>query len=76
MAEQTREQKEAAIKVVSLAMWSAVGMLLVLAVLFYLEIIPSEQGDLIAMGLAGLALLDVIVIKVLTAKMRANLDPS
>jgi hypothetical protein len=76
MTEQTREQKEAAIKMVSLAMWGAIIVLIVLAVLFYSGIIPSESGKLVAMAMVVVAVADVVVVKFLVAKMRAGLDTS
>ena len=74
MAEQTREQKEASIKMVSLVMRGGILMLLVLAVMFYSEIIPSEMGELIALVMVGVAIADFFVLKFLLAKMRADLD--
>lgn len=74
MAEQTREQKEASMKMVSLVMRSGILMLLVLAVLFYSGIIPSEIGELIAFVMVGVAIADFFVLRLLMAKMQAGLD--
>lgn len=74
MAEQTREQKEMAIKLFTMSMWSAVVIFWILAALFYLEIIPTGQGTLIAICLGVVAIMDVILIKVMVPKMRAGFD--
>ena len=76
MAEQTREEKEMAITVVSLALWGATLLFIAVGILFFLDIIPSENGMLIGGVLLAVAFLDWIVIKVVVGKMQADLDKS
>ena len=63
-----------AITVVSLAMWGAIILFVAAAVLFLLDIIPSNNGVLIGAILLGVAVLDWIVMKVMIGKMQAELD--
>lgn len=76
VVEQTREEKEMAITVVSLALWGAVVLFVVAAGLFLFDIIPSNNGVLIGGVLLAVACMDWIVIKVVVGKMQADLDKS
>lgn len=76
MTEQTREEKEMAITVLSLALWSAVIMFGVVAGLFLIEIIPSDHGVIIGVGLLAVAGLNYVLMKVMVGKMEADLEPS
>lgn len=71
---QTREEKEMAITVVSLALWGAIVLFVVAAVLFLIDIIPSNHGVLIGVSLLVVAGLDWVVMKVITGKMQAEMD--
>jgi len=71
---QTREEKEMAITVVSLSLWGAIVMFIVAAVLFLMDIIPSNNGVLIGVILLVVAALDWVILKVMVGKMQANLD--
>jgi len=73
MAEQTREEKEQMIQLVSLAMWGAVMLFAVLAVLFYLNIIESEKGKLVGFGLGLFAVMDVFLARRVIGTMRESL---
>ncbi len=74
MTNQTREEKEMAITVVSLAMWGAIILFVAAAILFLMDIIPSNNGVLIGGILLAVAVLDWIVMKVMIGKMQAGLD--
>ena len=74
MTNQTREEKEMAITVVSLAMWSVIILFVAAAILFLMDIIPSNNGVLIGGILLAVAVLDWIVMKVMIGKMQAGLD--
>ena len=74
MTNQTREEKEMAITVVSLAMWGAIILFVAAAILFLMDIIPSNNGVLIGGILLAVAVLDWIVMKVMIGKMQAELD--
>lgn len=74
MTEQTREEKELAITVVSLALWGAVILFAVFAGLFLLDIIPSNNGVVIGLILLAIAGLNFGLMKVMTGKMQADLD--
>ncbi len=74
MTEQTREEKELAITVVSLALWGAVILFAVFAGLFLLDIIPSSNGVVIGLILLAIAGLNFGLMKVMTGKMQADLD--
>ena len=74
MTEQTREEKELAITVVSLALWGAVILFTVFAGLFLLDIIPSSNGVVIGLILLAIAGLNFGLMKVMTGKMQADLD--
>ena len=71
---QTREEKEMAITVVSLAMWGVIILFVAAAILFLMDIIPSNNGVLIGGILLAVAVLDWIVMKVMIGKMQAGLD--
>ena len=71
---QTREEKEMAITMVSLSLWGAIVMFIVAAVLFLMDIIPSNNGVLIGVILLVVAALDWVILKVMVGKMQANLD--
>ena len=71
---QTREEKEMAITVVSLAMWGVIILFVAAAILFLMDIIPSNNGVLIGGILLTVAVLDWIVMKVMIGKMQAGLD--
>lgn len=73
MAEQTRAEKEMSITMVSLALWGAIVLFLVVAGLFLFEIIPSGNGTLIAIILCVTAFLNWVLIKVVVGKMQAGL---
>lgn len=74
MTNQTREEKEMAITVVSLAMWGVIILFVAAAILFLMDIIPSNNGVLIGGILLTVAVLDWIVMKVMIGKMQAGLD--
>ena len=74
MTNQTREEKVMAITVVSLAMWGAIILFVAAAILFLMDIIPSNNGVLIGGILLAVAVLDWIVMKVMIGKMQAGLD--
>ena len=74
MTNQTREEKEMAITVVSLATWGAIILFVAAAILFLMDIIPSNNGVLIGGILLAVAVLDWIVMKVMIGKMQAGLD--
>ena len=74
MTNQTREEKEMAITVMSLAMWGAIILFVAAAILFLMDIIPSNNGVLIGGILLAVAVLDWIVMKVMIRKMQAGLD--
>ena len=74
MTDQTRDEKEMAITVVSLAMWGAIVLFVAAALLFFLEIIPSNNGMLIGGILLAVAILDWIVMKMMIGKMQVELD--
>lgn len=74
MTNQTREEKEMAITVMSLAMWGAIILFVAAAILFLMDIIPSNNGVLIGGILLAVAVLDWIVMKVMIGKMQAGLD--
>lgn len=74
MTNQTREEKEMAITVMSLAMWGAIILFVAAAILFLMDIIPSNNGVLIGGILLTVAVLDWIVMKVMIGKMQAGLD--
>ena len=74
MTNQTREEKEMAITVVSLAMWGVIILFVAAAILFFMDIIPSNNGVLIGGILLAVAVLDWIVMKVMIGKMQAGLD--
>jgi len=74
MTNQTREEKEMAITVVSLAMWGVIILFVAAAILFLMDIIPSNNGVLIGGILLAVAVLDWIVMKVMIGKMQAGLD--
>lgn len=74
MTEQTREEKELAITVVSLAMWGAVILFGVVAGLFLLDIIPSANGVIIGLILLAIAGFNYLLMKVMIGKMEADLD--
>ena len=74
MTEQTRDEKEMAITVVSLAMWGAIIMFGVVAGLFLLDIIPSANGVIIGLILLAIAGFNFLLMKVMIGKMEADLD--
>ena len=74
MTNQTREEKEMAITMVSLAMWGVIILFVAAAILFLMDIIPSNNGVLIGGILLAVAVLDWIVMKVMIGKMQAGLD--
>ncbi len=74
MTKQTRDEKEMPITDVSLAMWGAIILFVAAAILFLLDIIPSNNGVLIGGILLAIAVLDWIVMKVMIGKMQAELD--
>ena len=74
MTNQTREEKEMAITVVSLAMWGVIILFVAAAIMFLMDIIPSNNGVLIGGILLAVAVLDWIVMKVMIGKMQAGLD--
>ena len=74
MTNQTREEKEMAITVVSLAMWGVIILFVAAAILFLMDIIPSNNGVLIGGILLAVAVLDWVVMKVMIGKMQAGLD--
>ena len=76
MTQQTREEKEMAITVVSLALWGGVILFGVVAGLFLLDIIPSGNGVLIGAILLAVAGLNYVLMKVMVGKMEADLDGS
>ena len=71
---QTRDEKEMAITMVSLALWGAIVLFIAVAVLFLLDIIPSNNGVLIGVILLAIAALDWVVMKTMVGKMQAELD--
>lgn len=76
MTEQTREEKELAITVVSLALWGGVILFGVVAGLFLLDIIPSGNGVLIGVILLAVAGLNYVLMRVMVGKMEADLNGS
>lgn len=74
MTEQTRDEKEMAITVVSLALWGAVVMFVVFGGLFLLDIIPSSNGVIIGLVLMAIAGFNYLLMKVMIGKMEADLD--
>ena len=76
MTEQTKEEQEFALKMVSFSMKSAIVIFIVLAVVFYFEIIPVANNKLIAFAFLGLAFMDVFILKFMTARMRRKIDQS
>lgn len=76
MTEQTREEKELAITVLSLSLWGAVILFCVAAGLFLLDIIPSANGVFIGLGLLAVAGLNFVLMKVMVGKMEAELEQS
>lgn len=74
MTEKTREEKEMAITMVSLALWGAIVLFVVVAILFLFDIISSHNGMLIGGILLVIAALDWVVMKVMVGKMRAELN--
>ena len=71
---QTRDEKEMAITMVSIALWGAIVLFIAVAVLFLLDIIPSNNGVLIGIILLAIAALDWVVMKIMVGKMQAELD--
>ena len=76
MTEQTRDEKEMAITVVSLSLWGAVILFGVVAGLFLLDIIPSANGVIIGLILLAIAGLNYLIMKVMVGKMEADLENS
>ena len=76
MTEQTRDEKEMAITVVSLSLWGAVILFGVVAGLFLLDIIPSANGVIIGLILLAIAGLNYLIMKVMVGKMEVDLDNS
>jgi len=76
MTDQTREEKEMAITVVSISLWGAVILFGVVAGLFLLDIIPSGNGVIIGLGLLVVAGLNYGLMKVMVGKMEAELEQS
>ena len=74
MTEQTREEKEMAITVVSLALWGTTLLFITAAVLFLLNIISSNKRILIGGILLAIAGLNYATMKVMIGKMQADLD--
>ena len=74
IVEQTRDEKEMAITVVSLAMWGAIIMFGVVAGLFLLDIIPSANGVIIGLILLAISGFNYLLMKVMIGKMEADLD--
>jgi len=74
MTELTPTEKEKAIKLVEIAMWSAVLTFIVLACFYYLDIIESSNGKLMAIAFLDVAIFDVFCVKYMTVKMRVNLN--
>ena len=74
MTNQTREEKEMAITVVSLAMWGVIILFVAAAILFLMDIIPSNNVVLIGGILLAVAFLDWIVMKLMIGKMQAGFD--
>lgn len=71
---QTREEKEMAITVLSLALWGAVIMFVVFGGLFLLDIIPSSNGVIIGIVLLVVAAFNYGLMKVMIGKMEADLN--
>ena len=63
MTEQTREEKEMAITVVSLALWGTTLLFITAAVLFLLDIVASNKGILIGGILLAIAGLNYATLK-------------
>jgi len=74
MTEQTREEKEMAITMVSIALWGAILLFVAASTLFLFDIIPSKNGVLIGGILLAIAALNWLIIKVVVGKMEADLD--
>lgn len=74
MTEQTHEEKELAITVVSLSLWGMVILFGVVAGLFLLDIIPSGNGVLIGLILLAAAGFNYVLMRVMVGKMEADLD--
>lgn len=74
MTEQTREEKELAITVVSMSLWGMVILFGVVAGLFLLDIIPSGNGVLIGLILLAAAGFNYVLMRVMVGKMEADLD--
>ncbi len=74
MTEQTREEKELAITVVSLSLWGMVILFGVVAGLFLLDIIPSGNGIIIGVALLAVSGFNYVLMKVMVGKMEADLE--
>ncbi len=74
MTQQTREEKELAITVVSLSLWGMVILFGVVAGLFLLDIIPSGNGIIIGVALLAVSGFNYVLMKVMVGKMEADLE--
>ncbi len=72
--EQTREEKELAITVVTLSFWGMVILFGVVAGLFLLDIIPTDHGVIIGVVLLAIAGLNYLLMKIMVGKMEADLE--
>lgn len=74
MTEQSREEKEMAITVVSLTLWGAIILFGVVAGLFLTDTIPSTNGVIIGLILLAIAGFNFLLMKRMVRKMEADLE--
>lgn len=75
MTEQTRAEKEAEIRKATLMMWgSAIISCIILAVLFYKNIIPAKYRVVLGAGFVVATVWNLYVVKSAIKKMRASLE--
>ena len=75
MTEQTRAEIEAEIRKATLMMWgSAIISCIILAVLFYKNIIPAKYRVVLGAGFVVATVWNLYVVKSAIKKMRASLE--